>query len=190
MAIEVEIKAKVENEEKILEKLKQLGAVFEGEETHIDQYYNHPCRNLTKSKTKELIRIRDLGKKAELGYHVVTGKNSAHEHEVICEDAKQLHEILKLLGCTLMITIKKKRKKYKLKWKSRDVEAVIDDVEKIGKFIETEIMVNEENQVEEANKLVKELMIEILGSEEDFIRLSKVERLWEFALKNINSFQK
>ncbi len=179
MAIEVEVKARVKDPKKLSQKLKDYGAKFIGEVKQLDQYFNSPVKDLRKQEPREFIRVRDKGGKSELGYHIALGKDSAKEYEIICDDSETTHKILEFIGCKKLGLIDKTRKKYTLTWNGTKYNIVVDDVKKLGLFIEFEIMVEKESEIPATQKKIKALMDEMGFENEDL----NVERFSHIATK-------
>ena len=137
--LEVEIKAKVTGFSEIKEKLKTLNAKFIKTETQEDIYFTHPCRDF--KETDEAIRLRQINNKFFLTYKgpkIDSETKTREEIEVAVE--KNIIEILKMLGFREWMNIKKQRKTHKL----NNLTVCLDDVAGLGKFMEVEIQVNED----------------------------------------------
>lgn len=161
--MEVEVKAHVNNLKEIEDRLKKLGAEKIEEIYQEDIYFNAPDRDF--SKTDEALRIRKIeNEKTKIiltykGPKIDKISKTREEVEVGIENLKNMVEILKFLGYKAVATIKKKRKIYKFK----DFEICLDDVYKVGKFIEVEKNVKNKNKIKEyvdhAFKICKKLNI-------------------------------
>lgn len=63
------------------------------------------------------------------------------EHEVVVDDAVELENIIKEMGYRLYSDLTKIRRKAKV----GDIEVCVDEVPKLGNFIEAEIMMNHDS---------------------------------------------
>ena len=133
--IEIEVKAKIDDERYIEEKIKEMGGLLIGEEKQRDIYFNHPCRDFRKSDEALRVRIKDF--QAEITYK---GKKldkitkTREEITVKVKDFKGIIEMLKKLNFKVVAEVVKHRKKYML----NNLIICIDNVENLGKFIEVE----------------------------------------------------
>ncbi|WP_423792250.1 class IV adenylate cyclase [Methanocaldococcus indicus] len=170
---EIEVKAKIDNKEEIIKKLKSLNFSFVKKEYQEDIYFNGIDRDF--KETDEALRIRDV-----CGNYYLTYKGpkldkiskSREEIEVRIEDKEKMKNILKKLGFKEVRVIKKCREIYK---KDNNITVCIDDVEGLGTFIELE------KEAEEYNKNdVQELLnlLELLNiSKENIITKSYLEMM-------------
>ena len=159
--MEIEVKAKFDDREKVKEKLKLLGAVEEKEKHQIDEYYNHPAKDIT--KTNEYLRLRFAPNEntGVFAHHINIADGVNKEFEVGVSDVGVFKEILKNLGFDLLGVIDKKRKTYSLD----EFSITFDEVKDIGNFIEVEVD-GEENEIEEKRNSCLE-MLEKIGVSKD-----------------------
>jgi adenylate cyclase class 2 len=142
--MEIEIKAKFEDKQQIIEKLISLQAVGKKQKHQIDDYYNHPERDLR--KTNEYLRLRHIPgeTKGIFAHHINISDGVNKEFEVSVDDIKTFKTILKALNFSLLGTIDKKRETYLL----NDAIITLDEVKDIGNFIEVEVA-GEETEIKE-----------------------------------------
>ena len=151
--LEIESKAKVDNLYEIENKLIELNAKFVCEEFHEDLYFNHACRDF--SRTDEALRLRKVGDKVFLTYKgpkIDKKTKTREEFEVEVNNFDNMREILKKLNFIEVTTIRKKRRYFKL----REYTVCLDEVENLGYFVEIEKKTGEYNP-EELLKLLKKL---------------------------------
>lgn len=160
--MEIEIKAKFDDKEKIKESLNSIGANQEKTKHQIDEYYNHPSRDTR--ETKEYIRLRyNYGEnKGIFAHHINISDGVNKEFEVPIEDVKTFKEILNGLNFPLLGVIDKKRETYKF----NKFIITIDEVKDIGNFIEIEVD-GEESEIEEKKAQCIELLEKIGLSRDD-----------------------
>ena len=170
--IEVEIKVKIDDKDKVVEQLKNLGFKFIKKKFQEDIYFNGIDRDFR--ETDEALRIRD-----EDGNFFVTYKGpkidkiskTREEIEVRIEDKEKMRQIFKKLGFKEVPPIRKIREIYK----KGDIEASIDDVEGLGLFLELEKSISDIN---EKDRILDELMgiLKSLNiSKDNIIRKSYLE---------------
>jgi adenylate cyclase class 2 len=153
---EVEVKARVKDEEKVLTELKKLGCVFSSPVKQIDTVYTKIIGNVEEYlKNDHFVRIREKSD----GKHVFTVKMPKGsreslvktEHETEVKDGAELEQALFLMGYKIANKIIKVRRT--TTW--NDYEICLDAVEELGAFIEVEKMVAD-NSVDE-KIILKEL---------------------------------
>ncbi len=135
MSMEIEIKFLEIDKEKIIEKLKALGArkVFEGEV--IDLYFDFNDMRL--NKNGKLIRLRKEGNRAKLTFKERVSKEKfkiMKETEIEISDFEGMRDILETLGMSVILKFEKNRITYILK----DVKFEIDTYPGVPTFLEIE----------------------------------------------------
>jgi adenylate cyclase class 2 len=139
MAIEIEIKLRVDGFEPVVQKLKQLGAKFEGDFLQIDSYYDDNKDSLVKSDRCLRIRkhINHIGQTIELTYKGARENHrfkSRREIGIKVDKAQELAELFEQLGYVLRLALEKKRSL----WDYHDCKIALDELPLIGKFVEIE----------------------------------------------------
>ncbi|MEO2117428.1 MAG: class IV adenylate cyclase [Methanocaldococcus sp.] len=170
--IEVEIKVKIDDKDKVVEQLKKLGFKFIKKKFQEDIYFNGIDRDFR--ETDEALRIRD-----EDGTFFVTYKGkkidkiskTREEIEVKIEDKEKMRQIFKKLGFKEVPPIRKIREIYK----KGDIEASIDDVEGLGLFLELEKSVIDINEKDSALEELIEILKALNISKDNIIRKSYLE---------------
>ena len=124
--------------QRLREKLVSLGCTFEKHVVEEDVYYQHPCRDF--AKTDEALRIRVVGDKVELTYkgpkkRVEGGVKAREEISIsIASQFEHAKMLLEKLGFKEVMVVRKKRDYYNC----GDVVVSLDQVEKLGCFVELE----------------------------------------------------
>jgi adenylate cyclase class 2 len=133
--LEIEIKAKVESLEAIEEDILKRGGRFRKEVTQEDIYFNHPGKDF--ATTDEALRLR----KVEGGFYLTYKgpkidnlTKTREELKVSVGDHDVASEILKALGFTEVLMVKKKRRYFRLD----EYDIMLDNVVGLGSFIEVE----------------------------------------------------
>lgn len=139
MALEIEIKLKVEDLQPIAEKLKQLGAKFEGDFLQKDSYYDDAQDSLVKSDRCLRIRkhINHIGEAIELTYKGARENHrfkSRREIGLRVDKAEELASLFEQLGYKEMLTFEKKRSL----WEFQGCKVALDELPLLGKFVEIE----------------------------------------------------
>lgn len=173
MPLEIEQKYRVENHASIEAKLLAQGATLTDAVTQVDCYYAHPQRDF--AQTDEAFRIRAVGPKNFLTYKgpkLDQTTKSRVEYEVaVAEGPDALAacgEILRNLGFTPASIVRKQRRTCELAREGFTIEVALDDVRKVGTFVELEIGVSDDSTAETAKTVLATLAVEL--------NLSEVER--------------
>lgn len=151
--MEIEIKAQFEDKEKLVRRLKEIGAKEEKVKHQIDEYYNHP--SIDTRKTNEYIRLRfKPGEdKGVFAHHVNIADGVNKEYEVEVSSLKTFKEILKNFGFPLLGVIDKRREVYMFE----QFTISIDEVKDIGNFLEIEVD-GEEAEIKEKKAECMEML--------------------------------
>lgn len=171
---EIEVKARLNNKEKVLEHLKNAGIeILETKYQKDIAFWPNDITNIEGGHLlgKNFMRIREQesgGKKRIILTlkQTVTNQLDCKEYEVdiIEEDIPALRDMVTALGFYEFITIEKKRTIAKL----NDIEICLDDVKDLGSFIELEKF----GDSNDANKIQAELNTILASwgiSEDDYL---------------------
>lgn len=136
---EVEVKLPLALDEDVAGALRRAGAV-EGE-THVeeDTYFAHPTRDF--ARTDEALRLRRTAGRLELTYKGPRQGGpvkSRVEHQVVVDGDPTA--LLRGLGFTPAAGVRKTRSH----WALGDVAIAVDDVEGLGRFLEVEVVADDE----------------------------------------------
>lgn len=174
--IEVEVKARVIDPKLVERSIIALGASPIGIEAQADTYYSAPYRDF--GKTDEALRVRVQDNEYFLTYKgpkMDSVSKTRKEYEVEVNDADSMGNILTSIGFSPIATIVKKRKMFRL----GDFLISLDEVRKLGDFIEVEISIRDskshEDKVESIFRLFEKLGIDRTAS----IRESYLEMMLE-----------
>ncbi len=151
---EIEVKLKTDDLLSLEEKLKQKGCVLSSPINQHDVVYSRGSTSeWEQSKEGDIIlRIRKQDNKAEFNLKQQrTSELDNIEHETKVDNPEALHQILQTLGWKPEVEVKKIRRKGKL----GEYEICLDDVEKLGTYVELEKLV-EDNA--DPNKIQEELL--------------------------------
>jgi adenylate cyclase class 2 len=164
--VEVEIKIKLTKSkfEKIKQKLVKIAKLVKTSH-HVDEYYNPIYKSFLKPKNPfEWLTIRERDGKVKLNYkhwYPEGAKNTTHcdEYETEVTDIVQMQKILKALHFENFVTVDKKRVTYEYK---NELEIALDEVKKLGYFIEVE-SINNTGGVKKAHEKLLEFLQKELG---------------------------
>ena len=152
---EIEVKAKITNFNSVVSKLKEMGCelsepVFQEDIIFLSKNTEFPDIK----KGTNVLRIRNQSKKTVLTLkQPQENELDCIEKEVAFDDPKKMKEILEYLDYHEVIRVSKKRKKCNFgKYK-----ICLDEVEKLGKFIEVE-KISEEDSEKVQNELFQFLL--------------------------------
>jgi adenylate cyclase class 2 len=149
MQYEVEQKFPVADLGAVAGRLAALGADVAAAEEEVDLYFAHPARDF--AATDEALRLRRKGPRGYITYKgpkIDSTTKTRREIELpLAEPAggpSGWRELLETLGFRPVAEVRKSRRKAFVSWQSRRVEVSLDAVEKVGTFVELELMAGAE----------------------------------------------
>jgi adenylate cyclase, class 2 len=155
--LEVEQKFRVATHEKLPSKLLAIGATELPEVRHCDTYLQHPSRDFGTSG--EALRVREVDEEA-----VVTYKGPRHPGTVKIRTEIELPlaagtreawmDIWWSLGFKVVAQVRKGRRPFEVCFDGQNLQVTLDDVERLGKFVEVEGMVEDPLNVERVQQAV------------------------------------
>ncbi len=163
MKTEIEVKAKIANNDVLMSALTRLGCTFGDSISQDDMVYGEKTGTLEEFLSNDVflrIRIRGDGK-IVLTAKQPTKKSAEHlvkiEHEVEVSSHLEARAILEMMGYSPMVRVKKIRRIAHF----NEYEICIDEIEGLGAFIELEIM----GERDDAERIQKDmwLFLESLG---------------------------
>ena len=172
---EIEIKLPVEHLEEIKEKLSEKGFREEGIFRESDMYYNSVYHDV--KKRGEALRIRkstDLSTSRERAQINFKGKKidqvsmSRQEYETVVENWECMEKILIALGFSPAAGVQKTR----CYMKGEELTACLDQVDRLGDFLELEAIVPEEAMREKYLHMMELLLNDLGLSMKDTVRTS------------------
>lgn len=152
------MKVKAENLDSVEKKLQEKGCVLSDPIHQEDVIYSD--NNLPWESSKEgqvVMRIRRQNDRAEFNLKQQRSNeldNTEHETEVSNPEA--IHRILSILGYEPQVEVRKTRRKCML----GEYEVCLDEVDKLGAFVEIEKLTNDEVDPKE----IQEELLEVLES--------------------------
>jgi adenylate cyclase class 2 len=149
--IEVEVKAKVSNPDVIKESLKRINARFLKSERQMDKIFGHPMFLDSDNMIIEgglVPRIRVVGDKKTLEFKEIQRKGGGMELKSELSDIDIGVRFLKKLGFIEAFTVSKLRESYSYE----GFVISLDNVDKLGRFIEIEKMVDSLQKKEKARE--------------------------------------
>ncbi|MBN1587937.1 MAG: class IV adenylate cyclase [Pirellulales bacterium] len=172
MNYEVEQKFPVEELAPIETKLAELGASISETRVEVDLYFNHPAREF--AQTDEALRLRRVGSVNRITYKgpkLDATTKTREELDLSLVDGEAIFEgfstLLRTLGFVPVGEVRKERRKAFVEWEGRRVEVSLDRVDRLGTFVELELVVPSE-QFEAAKACI--------GSLADRLELTRSER--------------
>lgn len=158
---EIELKFKVENLEKLIKVLEQKGCNISPIKIQCDTIYVSDINNTESTEGSIWLRVRKENDKIELNYKKQSKKKmESEEIEFEASSYELANKFLKALGYKAWVEVNKKRRYSKYK----EYNICIDEVERLGSFIEIEILVEDNNNEDYEAKLseiAKELNIDV-----------------------------
>jgi len=161
---EYEIKFKIENLKKISEICDNLKIKFSNEQVQVDNVWILNDADGTNLITgMPVVRTRIENKIAIITLKKEIKHGAFEEYETNVSDITQANEIIKNLGMRRLVEIKKKRRTAIFK----NYNLCLDNVEKLGNFIEIEFLAKnfDENSKEKILELAKQFFL----SENDIV---------------------
>lgn len=175
--IEVEVKAKINNPEKIREKLNSLRIEKIKEEFQEDIYFSSPIADF--SKTDEALRIRKTTNESDekiiityKGPKIDKSSKTREEIETVVESKENLKTILEKVGFNPVRIVKKRREFYKYE----KFEISLDFVEGLPPYMEIESILTDKTPFDKVQDEIFEIFKK-LGIENGFERTSYMELL-------------
>jgi len=125
-----------------------------------DEYFNH--HQLKFDQLDIALRIRSTGEKHILTYK---GPNQAEntkireefEVELSQQQAEGVTQVLLGIGMHSVARVQKRREKITVEWEGTNITACLDTVEEVGSFVELELVVAGEDQVQDATATIESL---------------------------------
>ncbi len=156
--LEVEVRYRTSDRPGVIARIRGWGADFAEDRTDIDHYFNPRDRDLKTSD--EAFRLRRIGETNRLTYKGPkrdTETKTRTEIEVPLGDGAEVAAdtelMLLALGYRSVVTVRKKRQVYRFTRGGFKLEACFDNVERVGEFVELEILA-EESQYEPAKAVL------------------------------------
>lgn len=162
MRMEVEQKFRVDSLAKIERRLKKLNATVGEPQEEVDLYFAHPSRDF--AQTDEALRIRRKGRQSFVTYKgpkIDSTTKTRREIDLPIDSPDDWQALLEALGFRPVAEVRKRRRKAVLDWSAREIEISLDDVDRLGPFVELEI-VTDAGQVDPAREAIR-LLAAALG---------------------------
>ena len=147
--LEVEVRYRTSNRDAVAARLRDWGASLAADRIDVDHYFNPSDRDLKDSD--ESFRLRCIGETNCLTYKGPrrdSDTKTRTEIEVRIADgteaATDMERMLLALKYRPVVVVRKARRVYRVTRGGFDLEVCFDDVEKVGSFIELEILAPEE----------------------------------------------
>jgi adenylate cyclase, class 2 len=154
---EVEVKAHLKDRQKVKEKLEALGCSFGPELHQVDEIFTPATGIFPPPIGAPVLRIRTQNGKYIFTLKInQSSRQDCIEREFEISDRDQMRDSIKLMGYQEDVTVEKKR----IKTMYKDIEVVLDTVERLGEFVEAEKIVTDSDP--EARKKIQEELMDFL----------------------------
>jgi adenylate cyclase class 2 len=159
--IEVELKFAVDSLSTVRDQFLKLGAVLESTSRQSDEYLNDPLRDF--AKLDMALRIRSDNDQYCLTYKGPNQDATAKirkEIEMPLMDeaaANQIKGVFEGIGFFSVAKVVKQRANLSLRWLEENVQVCLDDVADVGQFVEVELVVAHQADVEQARRTLFDL---------------------------------
>ncbi len=144
MKYEVEQKFPVPGFGDIEPRVRALGGEFSSPVEQVDRYFAHPARDF--AQTDEALRIRRMGDENRITYKgpkLDAATKTRREIELPLTPgaaaAEDFSLLLNALGFRRVAEVRKRRRVAHFPWRGFEVEAALDDVDRLGQFVELEL---------------------------------------------------
>ena len=154
---EIEVKARLRNKESFLQKASEKGIIFGDPIVQEDVTYE---TEIPKDDPRwNIFRIRKQGDKLILTmkYKASSRSRDNHERETTIGNAEEVADMLERVGYTYGIQIRKSRRMAKY----NGLELCLDELDKLGTFVEVEKLVPEEADVDAIQSELWNLLLEL-----------------------------
>ncbi len=165
MTYEVEQKFYVDDLAAVARRLRGLGASVGDPVTQSDRYLSHPARKF--EETDEALRLRVVGEDAFITYkgpRIDPTTKTRRELDLRLPGGlhlvEQLSELFLLLGFRTVALVRKQRRAAVVDWQGASIEVALDEVERLGQFVELEATA-EEAGLQAARQRVASLSVEL-----------------------------
>jgi adenylate cyclase, class 2 len=145
MTYEVEMKFRTADAAALESRLATMGGTVAAAQTEADVYFAHPARDF--ARTDEALRIRRRGTENSLTYKgpkLDAATKTRREIDLPLPPgeatAQAWTDLLAALGFTVAGEVRKLRRKAHLDWQGRRVEISLDKVDRLGTFVELELL--------------------------------------------------
>jgi adenylate cyclase class 2 len=161
MAYEVEQKFPAADLGCVDAELGRLGATVSDRQEERDLYFRHPSRDF--ARTDEALRVRRTGESNFLTYKgpkIDATTKTRQEIDLPLPPGESAADawggLLQALGFTPVAEVRKLRRKAHVVWHEREVEISLDEVDRVGTFVELELVVDED-QLDAARRCIAAL---------------------------------
>lgn len=179
--IEVEIKLPIKDENKIVNKLIDMGYQECSYVQEIDSYYDSHDNAIRKhDKAMRIRKVIDLNSMEENSLFTFKGKKkdtitmSRDEYETEISSADNMDKILAELG---YYVVKPQVIKLRREYVKDSVHACVDKVENLGDFLELEILAETEEEKANAVECIQKILAQLGHSMEETTRVSYLTQL-------------
>ncbi|MCY2976663.1 MAG: class IV adenylate cyclase [Planctomycetota bacterium] len=158
--IEIEQKFRVDSHTEVAASVVAMGGIIQPVESHRDVYLRHPCRDFGKSG--EAFRIRYVNDSVVVTYKgpkeagpVKT--RSEIELPLVDATADGWMDIFLALGFTVANEVRKIRTPHLITVEETTVCVTCDAVEKLGNFVEVEVLLSDRSQISSVQARIAQL---------------------------------
>ena len=155
MAYEIEIKVRLENRDTIINKLAQKGCVWISQNRQYDKIYSQKNKNLNSEVI--FMRIRHENNEDILNLKQIVDSTEVVEFESFIGSPDEIEKMINLIGFEEYITVDKIR----LKGRLNDISICVDDVKRLGFFLEIEKIVKSKDECDRTKIMLQNLLISL-----------------------------
>lgn len=153
---EIELKFKVDDLDKLLNKLDELGCNVSDVIYQEDSVFVGDLDNVESVDGSIWLRVRKMDDKIELNFKKQINLNESQEIEFCVDDYDKATSFLEALGFKRWVKVVKRRRYSNYK----NLNICLDDVERLGAFIELEYLAND-NDDNNYEDMIKDIALEL-----------------------------
>lgn len=160
---EIEVKAKLHDPAGFLAAADKLNITFGAAFTQDDMTYEGKLGHDDPAYTIFRIRVQDGKNLLTMKYHASQRSRDNHEYETTVDDASAIAHMLGRLGYEPGVQIVKRRRVAHYK----DMEICLDEIERLGSFVEVEKLTSDGVDVDQVQTELWELLVSLGVRPED-----------------------
>ena len=193
--IEVEIKAQIADPTLIRKKIVENQGSYKFSLIHKDIYFNMPKGLRDFKQTDEALRLRkssrfnksnpDIIRETEYfctykGRKLDALTKTRNEFVIKVDNIENMKQVFELLGFREVLTVNKERELFKLNFRDKTIEALIDYIPLLKQFfIEVEYLVKTPEEISASQEVLFDLLCQLGIKKEESIRKSYLELILE-----------
>lgn len=160
MPYEVENKYRITEMPTFEARLRGMSARTDPAQLQVDVYFSHPAKDFV--STDEALRIRRVGDRNVVTYKgpkISLSTKTRREIELKLGDGEtalgEWTALFDALGFRVIAEVRKRRRPFSVLWEGVSVSGALDEVERLGSFVEIEIVTGSDGVAEAQRRLIR-----------------------------------